>query len=85
VRASGLAFDALRIAGVAYLLFMAVVTWRDKSRLTVQDEQPLRSPVRAIGSAMLANVLNPKLTRVLLRVSAAVRATTRSERAGATA
>jgi threonine/homoserine/homoserine lactone efflux protein len=62
LRASGVAFDALRIAGVAYLLFMAIATWRDKSRLFVDDEQPARSPARVIGSAMLANLLNPKLT-----------------------
>jgi threonine/homoserine/homoserine lactone efflux protein len=62
LRASGFAFDALRIVGVAYLLLMALATWRDKSRLAVQDDQPPRSPVRVIGSAMLANLLNPKLT-----------------------
>jgi threonine/homoserine/homoserine lactone efflux protein len=62
LRASGLAFDALRILGVAYLLIMAVATWRDKSRLVVEDDQPPRSAARVIGSAVLANALNPKLT-----------------------
>lgn len=62
LRASGIAFDALRIAGVAYLLFMAVATWRDKSELVVHDDVPLRSSARVIASAMLANLLNPKLT-----------------------
>lgn len=62
LQASGFAFDALRIAGVSYLLFMAVATWRDKSRLIVEDHQPARSPARVIGSAMLSNLLNPKLT-----------------------
>jgi threonine/homoserine/homoserine lactone efflux protein len=62
LRASGVAFDALRIAGVLYLLFMAVVTWRDTGRLVLQDDQSARSPTRVIGSAMLANLLNPKLT-----------------------
>ena len=62
LRASGTAFDVLRVVGVAYLLFMAVMTWRDKSSLTVKDGQPARSPLRVIGSAMLSNLLNPKLT-----------------------
>jgi threonine/homoserine/homoserine lactone efflux protein len=62
LRASGTAFDTLRIVGVAYLLFMAVVTWRDRSDLVVDDAQPARSPARVIGSAMLSNLLNPKLT-----------------------
>ena len=35
LRASGAAFDVLRIVGVAYLLFMAVATWRDWSGLAL--------------------------------------------------
>lgn len=62
LRASGAAFDALRIVGVAYLLFMAVMTWRDRSDLLVDDHQPQRSPARVIAFAMLSNLLNPKLT-----------------------
>jgi threonine/homoserine/homoserine lactone efflux protein len=62
LRASGAAFDALRIAGVVYLLAMALITWRDTSRLVIDDDQPPRSARRVIGSAILANALNPKLT-----------------------
>jgi threonine/homoserine/homoserine lactone efflux protein len=62
LRASGVAFDVLRVVGVAYLLFMAVATWRDNSTLIVDGDEPGRRPARVIGSAMLANLLNPKLT-----------------------
>ena len=62
LRASGVAFDAVRLLGVAYLLFMAVSTWRDTSVLVVGDDQPGRSAPRVVGSAILANLLNPKLT-----------------------
>ncbi len=62
LRASGAAFDALRVAGVCYLLAMAVVTFRDTSRLAVRDDQPARTPVRVITGAILSNALNPKLT-----------------------
>ncbi len=62
LRASGVAFDALRIAGVIYLLWMGVSSWRDKSELAVSDDQPARPAARVIGSAMLSNLLNPKLT-----------------------
>lgn len=62
LRASGVAFGALRIVGVAYLLLMAVMTWRDRSALRLEDEQAPRSPVRVIGFAILSNLLNPKLT-----------------------
>ena len=41
---------------------MAVVTWRDKSDLIVVEDSRPRSPVRVIVSAMLSNLLNPKLT-----------------------
>lgn len=62
LRASGTAFDVLRVVGVAYLLLLAVTTWRDRSSLVVEDGQPARSAPRVIGSAMLSNLLNPKLT-----------------------
>jgi threonine/homoserine/homoserine lactone efflux protein len=62
LRASGVAFDGLRLAGVCYLAIMAIATWRDRSALVVEDNQPARSPARVIGSAMLSNLLNPKLT-----------------------
>jgi threonine/homoserine/homoserine lactone efflux protein len=62
LRASGAAFDAVRVVGVLYLLFMAAMTWRDHSTLVVDESQPARSARRVIGSAVLANLLNPKLT-----------------------
>jgi threonine/homoserine/homoserine lactone efflux protein len=62
LRASGIAFDVLRIVGVSYLIVMAVLTWRDTSRLVVEDDQPRRSAARVISSAILSNALNPKLT-----------------------
>ncbi len=59
-----IAFDAPSGSSVSsYLLFMAVATWRDTSELiAVHSDVPARSPARVIGSAMLANLLNPKLT-----------------------
>ena len=62
LRASGAAFDVLRVVGVVYLLFMAVMTWRDKSELIVENDSRPHSPARVIASAMLSNLLNPKLT-----------------------
>jgi threonine/homoserine/homoserine lactone efflux protein len=47
---------------VAYLLFMAWATWRDRSALVVDGPRAPRSARRVIGSAMLVNLLNPKLT-----------------------
>ncbi len=62
LRASGLAFAAVTYLGVAYLLYMAWSTWRDTSALRVQDDAPPRSAARVVVSAVLINLLNPKLT-----------------------
>jgi threonine/homoserine/homoserine lactone efflux protein len=47
---------------VVYLLYLAWQTWRDKSELTVDDAPPPASARRVILTAVLINVLNPKLT-----------------------
>jgi threonine/homoserine/homoserine lactone efflux protein len=62
LHASALAFQTLKWFGVAYLLYMAWNTLRDKGTLTVAEETAPRSATRVIGSAILINVLNPKLT-----------------------
>lgn len=62
LRASGLAFQTVKVLGVAYLLFMAWSTWRDKTVLTVEADAAPRSAGRVIRSAVLVNLLNPKLT-----------------------
>src|SRR4051794_18045387 len=41
---------------------MSWATWRDRSALTVAEESAPRSARRVIGSAVLVNLLNPKLT-----------------------
>ena len=60
--ASAVAFSVLKYLGVAYLLFLAWRTLRDRSPLTVDQTQAPRSDVRVIGQAVLINLLNPKLT-----------------------
>ncbi|RBY77645.1 LysE family translocator [Geodermatophilus sp. TF02-6] len=62
LRASGLAFELVKAAGVAYLLYTAWATWRDRSALAVDADRAPRSAWRVIGSAVLVNLLNPKLT-----------------------
>jgi threonine/homoserine/homoserine lactone efflux protein len=59
---SAVAFQTLKYVGVAYLLFVAWRTLREKGALTL-DEQPVgRTPRQLILSAVLANLLNPKLS-----------------------
>ncbi len=59
---SAVAFHTLKYLGVAYLLYLAWSTWRDKSALTVDEPAAPASTRRVITSAVLINILNPKLT-----------------------
>jgi threonine/homoserine/homoserine lactone efflux protein len=62
LNASAQAFQAIKWLGVVYLLYLAWQTWRDKSELTVDDAPAPASARRVILTAVLINVLNPKLT-----------------------
>jgi threonine/homoserine/homoserine lactone efflux protein len=62
LRTSGVAFETVKALGVAYLLFMAYTTWRDKRPLVLDADSAGQSAHRVIASAILANLLNPKLT-----------------------
>jgi len=59
---SALAFQLLKYAGVAYLLYLAVATWRDRSAFTVQPVQAKGGALGLVVKAFLLNILNPKLT-----------------------
>jgi threonine/homoserine/homoserine lactone efflux protein len=58
---SAVAFQTLKYLGVAYLLFMAWSTLRDKRVLTVEKTAHLPA-FHVIVSGILINILNPKLT-----------------------
>lgn len=62
MHAGALAFQLLKLAGVLYLLYLAWVTWRDRSAFAADPSVPARSPLRLMGKAVLLNALNPKLT-----------------------
>ena len=62
LHASALAFQTLKYLGVAYLLYMAWSTLREKGGLAVEDDTTPRSAWRVILAGILINILNPKLT-----------------------
>jgi threonine/homoserine/homoserine lactone efflux protein len=59
---SAVAFNVVKYLGVAYLIYLAVMTWRDRSSLVADEDATPRSPWRVIGTGVLINLLNPKLT-----------------------
>jgi len=62
LHASATLFDALKYAGVAYLLFLAWRTLREDGALHLERDARDRSAGEVIVSAVLVNVLNPKLS-----------------------
>ena len=59
---SALAFQIIKYAGVAYLLYMAWMTLKEQGALRVEADSAPRSDGQVIVSAVLVNVLNPKLS-----------------------
>ncbi|MFI8236252.1 LysE family translocator [Streptomyces sp. NPDC085866] len=62
LNASAAAFQILKYAGVAYLLYMAWATLRDKEAVTVEQDSAPGSAPQVIVRGVLINLLNPKLT-----------------------
>jgi threonine/homoserine/homoserine lactone efflux protein len=59
---SALAFQTFKYLGVAYLLYMAWNTLRERGALRVEKEVGARSAAQVTVTAILINILNPKLS-----------------------
>jgi len=59
---SALAFETFKYLGVAYLLYMAWNTLRERGTLRVEKEVGTRSSAQVTVMAILINILNPKLS-----------------------
>jgi threonine/homoserine/homoserine lactone efflux protein len=62
MHASAVAFSIIKWLGVAYLLYLAWKTFRDKSLFAIEQGPVTASPWRVIIAGILVNTLNPKLT-----------------------
>jgi threonine/homoserine/homoserine lactone efflux protein len=62
LHSSALAFETLRYAGVAYLLYLAWLTLNDHTAFAADRPAASRSARGVIRTAILINILNPKLT-----------------------
>jgi threonine/homoserine/homoserine lactone efflux protein len=59
---SALAFQIFKYVGVAYLLYMAWATLQESGALKVEKEENARSDMQVTVTAILINILNPKLS-----------------------
>lgn len=62
LHASAVAFEAIKYAGVAYLLYMAWMTLKTDGPLKIEPDGATRSDGEVIRQAILVNLLNPKLS-----------------------
>ncbi len=68
LHASALAFQGVKLAGAAYLLYLAWGMWRDTGTLRLSEPQGAGSGglVRVATRGVLINILNPKLSLFFL-------------------
>jgi threonine/homoserine/homoserine lactone efflux protein len=59
---SALAYDLVKYAGVAYLLWMAWQSLREEGVLKIEKTPDARPPLRVLVDGILINILNPKLS-----------------------
>src|SRR5215467_5699475 len=59
---SALAFQTFKFLGVAYLLYMAWSALKERGALSVKEDRGARSAVEVTVTAILINILNPKLS-----------------------
>lgn len=59
---SAVLFETFKYLGVAYLLYLAWSTLREKGALTVEKQADRQSAARITLTAILVNLLNPKLS-----------------------
>ncbi len=62
LHASAIAFETVKYLGVAYLLWMAWNTLRERGALGIEQETGARTVLQVTVEAVLINILNPKLS-----------------------
>ena len=62
IHMSALAFQAVKVAGAAYLLYLAWSMWRDKGVLEFGNDSSRKSLGQIAVKGVLINILNPKLS-----------------------
>ena len=66
IRSSELAFDAVRYAGAAYLVWIGVQALRHRSAFSIEAAGDARALATIYRQSVIGNVLNPKVTLFFL-------------------
>lgn len=66
IRSSGLAFDLVRYAGAAYLVWIGIQALRHRSSFSVEGAHDMKTLGTIFKQSVLGNVLNPKVTLFFL-------------------
>jgi threonine/homoserine/homoserine lactone efflux protein len=61
LQTSALAFLLVKYIGAAYLIYLGIKAWHDKSTLRLPITAPVVNPRALIWQGVLSNVLNPKI------------------------
>ncbi|NMM36822.1 MAG: LysE family translocator [Glaciimonas sp.] len=62
IKASPIAYDLIRYAGAAYLIYLGVRTLRSGAVVNAGAPAALVAPIRIYVQSVIANILNPKVT-----------------------
>jgi threonine/homoserine/homoserine lactone efflux protein len=61
LQTSAFAFLFVKFVGAAYLLYLGIKSWRDKTTFHLQTTVPIASSSTLFWQGVLSNVLNPKI------------------------
>jgi threonine/homoserine/homoserine lactone efflux protein len=61
LQTSALAFLLVKYIGAAYLIYLGIKAWQDKSTLNLQAPAPVVRSAAVFWQGVLSNVLNPKI------------------------
>jgi threonine/homoserine/homoserine lactone efflux protein len=66
LKSSEMAFTTLKIVGGAYLIYLGIKAWRNKSAFGLAAEATSRSMRSIFAEGVLVNALNPKVSLLML-------------------
>lgn len=61
LQTSAFAFLFVKLFGAAYLIYLGIKAWRDKSTFTLQNSAPIAKSSALFWQGVLSNILNPKV------------------------